>query len=59
MLEKVNATGLPPLGIHLLMGDTARQKIENYIASLKASAITVAMGYACRLVKEVTLPLGG
>ena len=45
MLHKVSETGLPPIGIHLLMGDTARQKIENYIASLKAGAITVAMGY--------------
>lgn len=29
----------PPLGIHLLMGDTAKDKIENYVAMLEAGRI--------------------
>ena len=35
----IAAEGLPPLGIHLLMGDSARQKIDNYVANLTAGRI--------------------
>ena len=31
--------GPPPLGIHLLMGDTAKDKIDNYVAMLEAGRI--------------------
>jgi len=31
--------GPPPLGIHLLMGDTARQKIANYVTMLEADRV--------------------
>ncbi|WP_157982286.1 class I SAM-dependent methyltransferase [Oceanicella sp. SM1341] len=41
--ERVLATiaekGLPPLGIHLLMGETARQKMQNYVACVRAGLI--------------------
>ena len=35
-LAFVAANGTPPLGIHLLMGDTAGQKLKNYVANLNA-----------------------
>ena len=31
--------GPPPVGIHLLMGDTAAQKIQNYVANVEARRI--------------------
>ncbi len=37
--RKISVDGLPPLGIHLLMGDTAGQKIENYVANTEARRI--------------------
>ena len=35
----IAAEGLPPLGIHLLMGDEARIKIDNYVENLSAGRI--------------------
>ncbi|MBF9035654.1 methyltransferase domain-containing protein [Rhodobacterales bacterium HKCCE2091] len=31
--------GMPPLGIHLLMGDTAAEKLSNYVETLRAGRI--------------------
>ncbi len=36
-IEKVG--GPPPLGIHLLMGDTAGEKLKNYVANVEAHRI--------------------
>ena len=37
--ERIAAAGPPPLGIHLLMGDTASEKIANYVANVEAHRI--------------------
>lgn len=37
--RKIAADGPPPLGIHLLMGDTAGTKIDNYVTNLAAGRI--------------------
>ncbi len=44
--EKIEQSGPPPLGIHLLMGDTARNKLKNVIANLKEARIVVVQALA-------------
>jgi MPBQ/MSBQ methyltransferase len=39
--EKLKASGPPPLGTHLLMGATAREKFENVIRNLREGRIVV------------------
>lgn len=39
VLRKAAAEGAPPLGIHLLMGDTASEKLKNYVANVEAHKI--------------------
>lgn len=39
VLDAIAKNGLPPLGIHLLMGETAGRKIENYVANVEAHRI--------------------
>ncbi len=46
VIEKVKASGLPPLGIHLLMGDTARTKIETVIRNMREGRIVVVQACA-------------
>jgi hypothetical protein len=36
---KAAETGPPPLGINLMMGDTAGEKLKNYAANVKARRI--------------------
>ena len=43
---KIEADGPPPIGIHLLMGDNARDKLQNYIKNLSEDRVAVAMGMA-------------
>jgi ubiquinone/menaquinone biosynthesis C-methylase UbiE len=43
---QIEADGPPPIGIHLLMGDNARDKIQNYVRNLGESRLSVAMGMA-------------
>jgi sarcosine/dimethylglycine N-methyltransferase len=43
---KMESDGTPPLGIHLLMGDNARDKLQNYIRNLSEDRVTVALGIA-------------
>jgi ubiquinone/menaquinone biosynthesis C-methylase UbiE len=50
--EKVLANGPPPLGIHLLMGETARTKILNYQRSLIENRVTVTIGRALKYSPE-------
>lgn len=44
VLAHVSEHGLPPTGIHLLMGDTAETKLRNYVANLSDGRIDVVMG---------------
>ena len=46
VIAKIEADGLPPLGIHLLMGDNARDKLQNYIRNLTDDRVSVALGMA-------------
>ncbi len=39
VFEKVAANGPPPLGINLMMGDTAGEKIQNYVANVESGRI--------------------
>jgi ubiquinone/menaquinone biosynthesis C-methylase UbiE len=41
---QIDADGPPPIGIHLLMGDNAREKLQNYVRNLSENRVTVAMG---------------
>lgn len=50
VLAKVEADGPPPLGIHLLMGETARTKIKNYIFNMKGERLVVALGVAQKTI---------
>lgn len=44
----IEADGPPPIGIHLLMGDNARDKLRNYVRNLSEERTTVAMGMAIK-----------
>ncbi len=46
VIAKIEADGPPPLGIHLLMGDNARDKLQNYIRNLTDDRVSVALGMA-------------
>lgn len=39
MRERLATSGPPPLGLHLLMGETAREKVANIMAGLECGAI--------------------
>ena len=42
----IEAKGYPPLGIHLLLGDNAKDKFQNYARNLSENRMTVAVGMA-------------
>ena len=46
VIAKIETDGPPPLGIHLLMGDNARDKLQNYIRNLTDDRVSVALGMA-------------
>jgi len=46
VITKIEADDPPPLGIHLLMGDNASDKLQNYIRNLSEDRTSVAMGIA-------------
>jgi hypothetical protein len=46
VISKIEADGPPPLGIHLLMGDNARDKLQNYIRNLTDDRVSVTLGRA-------------
>lgn len=46
VVSKMAQTGPPPLGIHLLMGETAYSKIQNYVLNMKEQRLVVALGIA-------------
>ena len=46
VIAKIDADGPPPLGIHILMGDNAKDKLQNYIGNLSQDRTSVALGKA-------------
>jgi SAM-dependent methyltransferase len=49
VLQRIRDSGPPPLGLHLLMGETARAKLENVKRSLKDQRIQVFQAVFSRL----------
>ena len=43
---QIEADGPPPIGIHLLMGDNAKDKLQNYVRNLRENRVSVALGMA-------------
>ncbi|MEX0340362.1 MAG: methyltransferase domain-containing protein, partial [Arenibacterium sp.] len=39
VFEGIKQNGMPPLGIHLLMGESAGEKLQNYVANVEAHRI--------------------
>ena len=48
VLARIEADGPPPIGIHLLMGDNARDKLQNYVRNLNEDRVSVALGMAIK-----------
>ena len=46
VFARIKADGPPPIGIHLLMGDNAKQKLQNYLSNLGDKRVSVLMGVA-------------
>ena len=46
MSVKIATDGPPPIGIHLLMGDNAKDKLVNYVRNLSEDRVSVALGMA-------------
>lgn len=46
VLAKTEADGPPPIGIHILMGNNAQDKLQNYLRGLRERRVTVALGMA-------------
>ncbi len=50
--ERVSAQiedhGPPPIGIHLLMGNNAKDKLNNYVCNLSENRVSVALGIAVK-----------
>jgi len=46
--KRIETDGLPPIGIHLLMGDNAKDKLENYVRNLSEDRVSVALGMAVK-----------
>lgn len=44
VFQRLNDAGPPPIGIHLLMGDNASEKLQNYVRNVTENRVTVAMG---------------
>jgi len=48
VIARIEADGLPPVGLHLLMGKNARDKLKNYTRNIAENRVAVAMGMATR-----------
>jgi len=46
VLIGIETKGLPPLGIHLILGDNAKDKLRNYARNLSENRMTVVVGKA-------------
>jgi ubiquinone/menaquinone biosynthesis C-methylase UbiE len=43
---RIEADGPPSIGIHILMGDNAKEKLQNYVRNLTEDRVSVALGMA-------------
>jgi ubiquinone/menaquinone biosynthesis C-methylase UbiE len=48
LLQKIEQEGPPPLGLHLLMGKTAKTKLINQVRNLEENRISVVQGSAIK-----------
>jgi ubiquinone/menaquinone biosynthesis C-methylase UbiE len=48
VVQRIQEEGTPPVGIHLLMGENAAEKIKNYVCNLTEKRTAVAMGVAMK-----------
>jgi len=48
MVKKVESSGSPPLGFHLLMGKTAKEKLLNQARNLEENRVTIVQGTAIK-----------
>jgi ubiquinone/menaquinone biosynthesis C-methylase UbiE len=46
VINRIAAKGLPPLGIHLILGDNAEDKIRNHARNLSENRLSVVVGAA-------------
>ncbi len=46
VLTRIETEGHPPLGIHLILGDNAKDKLRNYARNLSENRMSVAVGMA-------------
>lgn len=51
-LQRMQETGPPPLGLHLLMGPTAADKFNNVLRNPEQGRITIVQGVACKHLPE-------
>jgi hypothetical protein len=49
MLRKTESSGPTPLGLHLLMGKTAKTKFLNQVRNLEENKISIAQGTAMKI----------
>jgi hypothetical protein len=45
-VAQIESDGPPPIGTHLLMGDNAKDKLQNYLRNLSENRVSVALGMA-------------
>jgi ubiquinone/menaquinone biosynthesis C-methylase UbiE len=45
---QIEAEGPPPIGIHLLMGSNAKEKLQNYVRNMSEDRLSVVMGMASK-----------
>jgi ubiquinone/menaquinone biosynthesis C-methylase UbiE len=46
VLTRIKAKGFPPLGIHLILGDNAEDKLRNHARNLSENRLSVVVGFA-------------
>jgi ubiquinone/menaquinone biosynthesis C-methylase UbiE len=46
VIDRIEAKGLPPLGIHLILGDNAEDKLRNHARNLSEHRLSVVVGSA-------------
>ncbi|MDH5569596.1 MAG: methyltransferase domain-containing protein [Nitrosopumilus sp.] len=49
MVKKTETSGPPPLGFHLLMGNTAKTKLSNQVRNLEENRISIVQGTASKI----------
>ena len=46
VINRIAAKGLPPLGIHLILGDNAEEKMRNHARNISENRLSVVVGFA-------------